>query len=275
MPDHTTTIIGSGRLRTVPGPRLVAGRRHHSIIGSGRVRTVPGPRLVAALLAAACIVRGEVAKPSGYFAAHILAFPQEGGPCEHSGGPLPRIGGSPACFTVAEQTELYLCDARGHVLIAECRETDCTQCDVPALNQYGYVNGKCQKNGWLRADCTDIPTGEYAPDEVWDEENDVFLEPGVTRAHSLEQHEAYARFQALFEEKLECFYERNGVSARGFMKQCQRAIADAEAGKETMGTVFVELMLATSEYEGFVTMMAREAQEQCPAPPQRDAGRRK
>ena len=118
-------------------------------------------------------------------------------------------------------------------------------------------------------------TSEYAPDEVWDEENDVFLEPGVTRAHSLEQHEAYARFQALFEEKLECFYERNGVSARGFMKQCQRAIADAEAGKETMGTVFVELMLATSEYEGFVTMMAREAQEQCPAPPQPDAGQRK
>lgn len=113
---------------------------------------------------------------------------------------------------------------------------------------------------------------EYNPDEVWNEETDEFLEPGVTRLHTLEQHEAYERFQALFEEKLECFYERNGVSARGFMQQCKQAVADAEAGKETMGTVFVELMLATSEYEGFVTMMAREAEEQCPAPAQQITG---
>lgn len=116
--------------------------------------------LLAALFAVAYRAAGEEVKPSGYYAAHILAFPQEGGPCEHSGDAVTRIGGSPACFTVGDSTELYLCSSRGHVLISHCKETDCTQCDVPALNQYGYVDGKCQANGWLRADCTDIPVGE-------------------------------------------------------------------------------------------------------------------
>ena len=122
------------------------------------------------------------------------------------------------------------------------------------------IDGFVERNCHLFLD----QTQEYAPDEVWDEENDEFLRPGVTRLHTLEQHEAYEQFQAIFEEKLETFYERDGVSRRGFMQQCKKAVQDAEDGKETMGTVFVELMLATSEYEGFVTMMARQAQEQQP-----------
>ena len=120
------------------------------------------PLLCAQLVPANVVVAAtSYGNPSGYFAAHVLAFPQEGGPCvSDDSGLVPRIGGSPACFTIGDNTELYLCDARGHVLISDCRESDCTHCDVPALNQYGYVDGKCQANGWLRADCTDIPVGE-------------------------------------------------------------------------------------------------------------------
>lgn len=126
-----------------------------------RLLLLRGSILCAAFAQAAALgPASAVAPPSGYFAAHVLAFAQEGGPCEHDGSAVPRIGGSPACFTIGDTTELYLCDARGHVLIADCRETDCTACDVPALNQYGYVDGKCQANGWLRADCSDEPVGE-------------------------------------------------------------------------------------------------------------------
>ena len=42
------------------------------------------------------------AEPSGYFAAHVLAFSQEGGPCEHD-GPAPRIGGSPLALVCPER----------------------------------------------------------------------------------------------------------------------------------------------------------------------------
>ena len=118
--------------------------------------------LCAAFALVAATKTAAATEPSEYFAAHVLAFPQEGGPCEQHEGSVavPRIGGSPACFTIGDTTELYLCDARGHVLIANCRKTDCTDCDVPALNQYGYVDGKCQANGWLRADCSTVPVAE-------------------------------------------------------------------------------------------------------------------
>ena len=106
----------------------------------------------------------------------------------------------------------------------------------------------------------------YAEADCYDPEADEYLEPGVTRLHRLEQHEAYAQFQELFESKLETFVERHGVSRAGFLRQCKQAVEDAEHGRETMGTVFVDLMLATSEYEGFVTMMATQAQELAPAP---------
>ena len=161
----------------------------------------------------------------------------------------------------------------------EGKSSTCAEEDILTKAAEFFMSEEFQNaiDGFVERNCHMFldQAANYAPDHVWDEERDEYLQPGVTRLHTLEQHEAYKQFQALFEEKLECFYERNGVSRRGFMKQCQQAVADAEAGKETMGTVFVELLLATSEYEGFVTMMAREAQEQCPLQAQRPAEKRK
>ena len=77
----------------------------------------------------------------------------------------------------------------------------------------------------------------------------------------MKQHAAYQQFQEIFEEKLETFVVRVGCNRQVFLDQCKKAISDDALGKETMGTVFVDLLLATSEYEGFVTMMASQAKE--------------
>ena len=109
----------------------------------------------------------------------------------------------------------------------------------------------------LFADQTEI----YADVDHSDSESEEYLAVGITREHSTLQHEAYARFQQLFEEKLETFVERQGVDRQGFLRACKQAVSDDALGIENMGTVFVDLLLATSEYEGFVTMMATQAKE--------------
>jgi hypothetical protein len=109
----------------------------------------------------------------------------------------------------------------------------------------------------LFADQTEI----YADVDHSDSESEEYLALDITREHSTLQHEAYARFQQLFEEKLETFVERQGVDRHGFLRACKQAVSDDALGIENMGTVFVDLLLATSEYEGFVTMMATQAKE--------------
>ena len=101
----------------------------------------------------------------------------------------------------------------------------------------------------------------YADVDHCDPDSEDYLPTGITRGHGLQQHEAYQQFQALFERKLESFVARMGYNRSHFLRQCKQAIADDAVGKESMGTVFVDLLLATSEYEGFVTMMATQANE--------------
>lgn len=84
--------------------------------------------------------------------ANVVSFDQ-GSDCKTEGY---SIGGSPACFTIEGTTELYLCDKNTkEVLISICKNTDCTECQHPETNVYGYIDGKCQDNGWLQSECTD------------------------------------------------------------------------------------------------------------------------
>lgn len=118
------------------------------------------PTLVFILLLLRRDVIHAIAENSQYLGAVVFSFPSSspkgsgGEPCFPPEEATP-IGGEPACFSIANKHELYLCDTHGHVLISDCEKEDCTRCDVPALNQYGYVDGRCQQNGWLVANCTD------------------------------------------------------------------------------------------------------------------------
>ena len=104
--------------------------------------------------------------------ARVIAFPQPDPEndvaCDGRGTPLTSAthlmshataSGSPSCFADGEQGwELYLCDGEGgHVLTAPCSEEGCTRCGMPDANPYGYVPGVCQPNGWLMAECTQVP----------------------------------------------------------------------------------------------------------------------
>ena len=66
-----------------------------------------------------------------------------------------NIGG---CINLEETNEQYLCDfATNDVYIALCKNKDCTNCEDPMPDYYGYINGQCQSNGFLKAKCTDTP----------------------------------------------------------------------------------------------------------------------
>lgn len=55
------------------------------------------------------------------------------------------------------KNEKYLCDPfTNEIYISLCENDDCTNCGAPQPNWYGYVNGKCQDNGWLKAICTGL-----------------------------------------------------------------------------------------------------------------------
>tara|TARA_B100000780_G_scaffold275377_1_gene241881 strand:+ start:1084 stop:1572 length:489 start_codon:yes stop_codon:yes gene_type:complete len=113
------------------------------------------------------------------------------------------------------------------------------------------------ENYRLFSDQTEI----YADVDHCDSDSEEYLQQNITRGHGLEQHAAYQQFQELFEYKLETFVQKQGINRAGFLRQCKNAISDDAQGIENMGTVFVDLLLATSEYEGFVTMMATQAKE--------------
>lgn len=65
-----------------------------------------------------------------------------------------NIGG---CINLDDINEQYLCDfANDKVYIAQCKNADCTDCDAPIEDYYGYINNQC-RNGFLKAKCTDVP----------------------------------------------------------------------------------------------------------------------
>jgi hypothetical protein len=103
---------------------------------------------------------------------------------------------------------------------------------------------------------------EYADADFDDEDAEEYLKLEVTRGHSLDQHRVYEDFQSIFDQQMETFIDRNEVDKFHFLRLCRRAIDESDEGRETMGSVFVELLLATADYEGFVAMMASEASKQ-------------
>ena len=62
-----------------------------------------------------------------------------------------------SCINLDDINEQYLCDFVNHkVYIARCKNADCTDCDAPIEDYYGYINNQC-RNGFLKAKCTDVP----------------------------------------------------------------------------------------------------------------------
>ena len=98
------------------------------------------------------VVAASTATSLHFLNAQVIAYDSESEqPCSSKGQ---AIGGTPACFTIGKNTELYLCDSNNDVLISLCAREDCTECELPKLNWYGYVDGRCQDNGWLKPKCT-------------------------------------------------------------------------------------------------------------------------
>ena len=111
--------------------------------------------VLALVLLLATLLAAEISLPptlDNILNCNIVAFDKDS-KCSSEGY---SIGGSPACFTIGEVTELYLCDKdTKEVLIAKCNKKDCTSCADPENNWYGYVDGICQSNGWLQSECTE------------------------------------------------------------------------------------------------------------------------
>ena len=62
-----------------------------------------------------------------------------------------------SCINLDDKNEQYLCDfVSREVFIASCKNTDCTDCEYPVPNEYGYQDDVCQSNGFLKAKCTDV-----------------------------------------------------------------------------------------------------------------------
>ena len=62
-----------------------------------------------------------------------------------------------SCINLEDKNEQYLCDfVSREVYIASCKNTDCTDCEFPMPNEYGYQDDVCQSNGFLKAKCTDV-----------------------------------------------------------------------------------------------------------------------
>ena len=61
-----------------------------------------------------------------------------------------------SCINLGERNEQYLCDfISREVYIASCKNADCTNCEFPMPNEYGYRDGVCQRNGFLKANVID------------------------------------------------------------------------------------------------------------------------
>ena len=90
----------------------------------------------------------------------------------------------------------------------------------------------------------------------------VELENVGVREHTHEQMDCFGRFTAMFDKNLDDFLKSKSISKRDFMKICQRSYQSAqEDGQDNMGTMLVDLLLATSEYDTFCVMMSNEYRE--------------
>ena len=69
-------------------------------------------------------------------------------------------------------------------------------------------------------------------------------------------------FQRLIDDKMDIFLAREKCSRSVFMGICRDAVLAANRGEDGIGVVFVELLLASTEYESFCVMMAHEGKEQ-------------
>ena len=92
--------------------------------------------------------------------------------------------------------------------------------------------------------------------------DNTYLEPNRTRGHQLRHFECYTAFQSMIDDKMNIFLANEKCSRRIFMSKCRDAVLAANRGEDGIGVVFVELLLASSDYESFCVMMAHEAKEQ-------------
>ena len=78
----------------------------------------------------------------------------------------------------------------------------------------------------------------------------VELENVGVREHTHEHMDCFGRFTSMFDKNLDNFLKSKSISKRDFMKICQRSYQSAqEDGQDNMGTMLVDLLLATSEYD--------------------------
>ena len=90
----------------------------------------------------------------------------------------------------------------------------------------------------------------------------VELENVGVREHTHEHMDCFQQFTILFDKNLDTFLESKNVNRRQFMKICQKSYKSAqEDGQDNMGTMLVDLLLATSEYDTFCVMMSNEYKE--------------
>ena len=117
----------------------------------------------------------------------------------------------------------------------------------------GSVDKFVSDNCYLFSEC------EYY---IEDQMGGVNLENMPVREHVHEHMESFANFQELFDNLLENFLQDKACNKRQFLNICREAYEDSESGKENIGSIFVELLMATTEYESFCCMMAHEAKNQ-------------
>lgn len=90
----------------------------------------------------------------------------------------------------------------------------------------------------------------------------VELENVGVREHTHEHMDCFQQFTILFDRNLDDFLLSKNVNRRQFMKVCQKSYKSAqEDGEDNMGTMLVDLLLATSEYDTFCVMMSNEYKE--------------
>jgi hypothetical protein len=94
-----------------------------------------------------------------------------------------------------------------------------------------------------------------------DQMGGVDLVKAGTREHTLEHMDCFAQFTALFDEEMDLFLRDKSCSRRQFLNICRKAYEDSENGIENLGSMFVDLMMATTEYESFCVLMTTEWRE--------------
>mmetsp|Transcript_8989 Transcript_8989/g.11932 ORF Transcript_8989/g.11932 Transcript_8989/m.11932 type:complete len:153 (-) Transcript_8989:367-825(-) len=78
--------------------------------------------------------------------------------------------------------------------------------------------------------------------------------------NKVEYYEVYQDFISIFEEKMGVFLSDKGYTTKQFISAVEDAIMEDKDGKESFGTVFVELMEAISGYPKFLNYMREESE---------------